>query len=250
MATRTYQGSRLLRFVVPVILAAFMAVALGLSLGASQAWAGAQPSSPRLEDLGGKTYTVSLKTAAQYKDNGLRQYQSVKKPYVAISDANSSNTSVATTWVDSYDIGDGKTIYVLKVQIKKTGKTKITYTFAGKKHTVTYIVKKYTNPLKSLKVGKKNYASLMNPKAIAHGGDTASAASLNDPFTGKITIKLKKGWKIKKCWYYKPYNGGMKYFKNGAAIPKWNTLYIWVKNGSQNETLYFNAYGRLRAGQI
>ena len=230
-------------------LALAIAVMLIVSLGAGWAWASSQPGTPRIEDLGGKTYTVSLKSQAANPDSGLRQYQSLKNPNKVIKGVKSSNKSVATATAKSFAVGKGKRVYILQVNIKKTGTTKLTYTFGNKKHTVKYVVKQYENPLETLEADNTNYAPMANPDQLSGGADTAFVKSLTAPFTGKVTITPQKGWKVKKCWYYTN-QGKIKYFKSGATLPKWITLFVWLKKGSQNEVVYYNAYGTLQDDQM
>ena len=227
------QRQRLSLLAALTFAATIATLALCLSVGAGKAWAGAQPGDLAIENLKG-TVVVSLKSKAEYPDGGYRQYQSSKNPNKAISAAKSSNKKVATVKANKSTY-NGSTYYWLTVQIKKAGTTKITYKFGGKKYSVKYKVKNYVNPLKKLKIGSKNYASKFNPKALSSGSDLA-VASVGSMPKGKVSIKLKSGWKFVKGWYWK--NNTMKYFKNGGKIPSGcQAIYLWVKKGNQRERL-------------
>ena len=230
-----------LAMIITALLAGAIALMLSLSLSTSQAWAGGQPDTPRLDDLG-KAYTVSYK--GKGIDSGYRQYQSLKYPNKSITKASSSNKKVATVRANHY--GDH---YTLGVTIKKTGTTKITYYFGGQKKTVKYTVKKYTNPVKTFKVGSKNYASLFAPKALKWGSEYAMGLSTAKSFSGKVNIKAAKGWKINKIWYYKN-NKKLTFIKNGKKVSKTIYVYVSLKRGKQKEILYLYAGGKngLRVG--
>ncbi len=82
----------------------------------------------------------------------------------------------------------------LYLKPKKTGKTTVTLKFkdpeTGETHTnkMKVTVYNYKNPFKSFKIGKKNYASKFKKRQTVEKVGPAS---------GKLKIKLKKGWKIK-----------------------------------------------------
>ncbi|RHQ91038.1 hypothetical protein DWX83_09475 [Ruminococcus sp. AF21-42] len=79
----------------------------------------------------------------------------------------------------------GKT--VLKVQVTENGKTKTV-------DTSEITVRKYSNPVKSLKVGNREYASKLNklPSANLYNVKTG---------TYKISCTAAKGWKVKEITY-------------------------------------------------
>ena len=221
----------------PLVLAmaAIVALAICLMVGASTAWAGAQPGSPTLEDLNKGTYIVSLRNKSG--ETEYHQFSSEKSPKAKIAHAKSSKPGVAD--VEVY--GEGG-FYSMQVLVKKVGTTKITYKWGGKKHTVKFVVKKYTSPVKSFKVGSKNYAAKFTPKAIGKtegGGSIVAVKAGSKPLTGKVNIKLAKGWKLLKVWYWTQSgnNWKMHYAKNGASVSKAKTLYAWVAKGKQRERL-------------
>lgn len=78
---------------------------------------------------------------------------------------------------------------MLRIMFKKAGTAKVSYVYKGKKHTVKYVVAKYVNPVKSFKVGGKEF------KGQFQAGEFGSA-----PYTasGKLSVKAAKGWKLLK----------------------------------------------------
>ena len=226
--------------VIGVMVALFAAMALSASLGASQAWAGAQPETPRLENLTAKSsYVVSFKDKGI--DYGYRQYQSIKVPGRKISNVKSSNPKVATIQLDHH-VYSGTHVYSINVTIKKAGTTKLSFKWGGKKYNIKYIVKKYTNPVKAFKIGSKDFASRFAPKALTHAGMYVSMGSKATSYNGKVQIQPAKGWKISKIWYWG--NNKLRFIKNGGTVSKAQTLYVSIKRGTQHEILYVYAGGK------
>lgn len=228
--------------VAVAILAGALAVALGLTLGASKAWAGGQPDSPRLEDLTHKTYTISYK--GKGVDSGYRQYQSVKAYSKKISNAKSSDTSVATVEVQAFK-ANGKRFYVLGVYVKKTGTTNISFKWGSKAYTVKYKVVPYANPVKSIKIGSKDFTKKFAPKALTWGSDSVMAGTSANSYSGKVVIKPAKGWTVKRIWCWKNASStSPKFVKNGAKVSSVKSVWISMTKGSQMELLYIYAGGK------
>lgn len=112
----------------------------------------------------------------------------------------------------------------IAVEYKKPGKTTISCTAKGKKLKTTFTVKKYSNPVKTLKIGSKSYTSKFNKVRIASSAKKISKQTLN--------IKAKKGWTID---WVSVYNGSSKYYTvNKKSFSKKVTLnkkggYVMVK---------------------
>lgn len=77
----------------------------------------------------------------------------------------------------------------------KAGKTTITCTVKGVKLKTTLTVKKYTNPCKSIKVGKQNLTSKFKNTDVYRTNKGYKNQTLN--------IKMNKGWKISSVYVYK-----------------------------------------------
>ena len=140
-----------------------------------------------------------------------------------------SNVKVANKKIVSVETVSKKKIDLYG---KKAGKTTISYTYNGKTHKATVIVKKYAKPVSSIKIGSKNYASKFKSRC---------SASLNvDACKGKvIKVKPASGWKLAyiKFGYIKytadDWNVATKRISNGSKIPKVDVgleIYIVMKN--------------------
>ena len=219
-------------------LASIMVVALGLSLNVGEAWAGGAPGAPTIKDLSGKSFTVMYK--GEGYDTGYRYYSADKKK---ITNVSSSNPSVATAGAMHYG-----SYYGLQVQISSVGTTKISYKINGKKRSVNYVVKEYANPFASFKVGGKDYTSAFNPGSIKYSSAYVVAGSLS----GKLSVKLAKGWKLVKAWVP---GKKIKYVKNGSKISKTKSIGLYIKKGKQKEQIWLTAmsqasYNRLMATSL
>ena len=114
----------------------------------------------------------------------------------------------------------------LYVTVKVNGKTY--------KKTCTYTFVKYTNPFKTLKIGKKNLVSYYakEPEPNLYG----VVSRLN----GKLTYSLKAGYKVEKIEYSRfvnANNGSIKMYsiKKGQKLPKdFMALFIKLKNTKNN----------------
>lgn len=97
---------------------------------------------------------------------------------------------------------------------KKAGKATITCTVKGVKLKTTFTVKKYTNPVSSIKIGSKNYTSSFAKNTYTYTSKKVSKKTLS--------VKAKKGWTIKSVSVY---NGGSKYYNvNKSSYSKKITL--------------------------
>lgn len=205
-------------------LASIVVVALGLSLNVGEAWAGGAPGGPMIKDLSGKSLTVMYK--GEGHEDGHRTYSADKKNK-KITNVSSSNPSVATAKVLHF-----KSYYNLQVQINSVGTTTISYKINGKKHSVNYVVKEYANPFASLKIGGKDYTSAFNPGSVEYYSAFSGAKSLS----GKLSVKLAKGWKLVKAWWA-PGNT-LKFIKNGSKVSKAKFIGFYIKKGKQKEQLW------------
>ena len=84
----------------------------------------------------------------------------------------------------------------LCVKTKKAVKGTVSYTasFKGKKqnYKLSVTAVKYKNPFKSIKVGKTDYAKFFKKSAYTH--------SLKKEISGKLSIKMNKGFKLEKVF--------------------------------------------------
>ena len=123
----------------------------------------------------GCTYTVIY--YPDKADAGMDVWNMYSGKHKAVTSVKSSNKKVATVKLDQ-----GKKSFSLTV--KKAGKTKITYKYKGKKFAIVFKAVKYRNPVASLKVGKKQYASAFSKRPISDLGLSG----------GKLVVKAASGW--------------------------------------------------------
>ena len=112
----------------------------------------------------------------------------------------------------------------IEVEVQKAGTATLICIYKGDRYKVKYIVKEYVNPVKTLKIGKKNYAKMF--KKLNCVLDYAY------PFSGKLNIVPAKNWVLKKAQLtYLTKDGGLrtKTVKNGAKI-KGVALSLTLKN--------------------
>ena len=216
------------------ILAAVAAIALALSCGAGKAWAGGGGSIDYLD----KNKTVYVSYLGKDLDLGVRGYGDAK----SIAKEKSSNTQVATVAV--YKTTTGGTWYNMVVTLKRPGATKLSYTHAGKKHAVNYVIKKYANPIKAFKIGAKNYASLFTAKKMqCNSNGSYSAATPAKAFNGKMKITPAAGWKVNSI--HTSTSAGIAKLKNGSKLKATTFLQVEMKNKKtgQLENFLFSAMG-------
>ena len=119
---------------------------------------------------------------------------------------------------------------VIDLSFKKPGKTTLSYKWKGKKHKVRITVKKYHNPLKSLKIGSKQYKGKFDKYATNVFWTYESGGSADSYLKGKIKVKPKKNWKVKSIKYLKWNSEGLGKVKSGGKIPKSEGVIITCYN--------------------
>ena len=236
MGTKTSAMRAPLALVAATILAATMALAIGLSIGTGKAWAGSTPS---IEDLRVKTYTLSYKGIDL--DVGYRSFSSTKAPKKAITKAKSSNKKVATV-----KVGKSGGMYYLRVNLKAAGKSKISFTHNGKKYACTFVVKNYVNPVKSLMIGESDYAVLFDLDRMKYrSGFGIEADVLLRNLNGKVSVKPAGGWKVGKVVSVTYKNKKpMKTIKNGATVKDANSVQVQMVNKKTKAIEWLNLYAR------
>lgn len=120
-----------------------------------------------------------------------------------------SNKNMKVSAKDGYKDG-----YIRVDYGKKAGKATITCTVKGVKLKTTFTVKKYTNPVSSIKIGSKNYTSSFAKNTYTYTSKKVSKKTLS--------VKAKKGWTIKSVSVY---NGKSKHYDvNKSSYSKKITL--------------------------
>lgn len=144
-----------------------------------------------------------------------------------VSGLKSSNKAVVTVKLSKSTYGTSQTYYTILAVPKKAGTATVSFKCQGKTYKIKVTVKKYVNPVKSVKIG-----------ATTVPGSRFKSSSETDfsyaKFAGKkvkTTVTLTKGWKLDKLYIYSgnnPANGSMKpaieYLqKDGCAVNPWQT---------------------------
>lgn len=95
-------------------------------------------------------------------------------------------------------------------ELRKPGKATITYKFNGKTYTHKLVVRKYANPVKTFKIGTKNYATKFKKY---------SSAQITAKLAGKkVKVTPAAGWKLK--YILVANDKGEKHVKNGYTFKK------------------------------
>ena len=160
-----------------------------------------------------------------------REYPVYSGPASGISKVKSSNKKVAS--VATRKEGSGVEVYL---KVKKPGTTNLSYKVKKNGKTVSYKVRYnfYKNPFKTLKVGKANYKSQFN------NGDYSTLMMGK----GKVSIKLKKGWKVKSIKVQGGGRGWRKLKKGEQVdIEHKHSLRITLKNTKYRYTADFWIWG-------
>jgi len=156
-----------------------------------------------------------------------------------ISRIKSSNTKVLTVKKSSVKNSSG-----VEITAKKAGKAVVSFRAKKGKNTYSYkctvTVRKYTNPIKTLKLGNKNYRSQFA---------NYDYFNLNSKKTvkGKLTVSAAKGWKLKEIQLYNSKTQKAKTIKNKSTVSlknKTNTLWLTFTNTKtkRNTVIFLTNY--------
>lgn len=153
----------------------------------------------------------------------------------------SSNTSIATVTKRKVD----DKMYIVYVVAKKTGTVTVTMTVNKKKYTSKVTIKKYENPISSIKVGKTTFSGSKFNKNIKYNVKYSQFQNKN----ANVTVKLKSGWKvfndgnleyIRKGWNKSEFfkNGGRISIKGGSGFK----VIFSAVNTKTNQVMHFCLY--------
>ena len=209
------------------IVACAVALVVSLSSSVETAWAGGGSA---LEDIySGTVKTTVVKNPPNAYLNSIYYYSqknASQKP-TAVKSSNPSVVSAKVQTIKGYSSGSytSPDYYPLVVTVKKAGTATLAFKHAGKVHKVKFIVTNYENPVKSLKVGSKEYADSLNVKSlVARSNSMMYSTTAQTNATGKVVVKPKSGWKL--C----SLASGLTKLKNGTSkTSAWN-LDVALKN--------------------
>jgi len=161
------------------------------------------------------------------------------------SSLKSSNKAVATLKQESQK-WNGQTHYTLYLVSKKAGTTTVSFKCNGKTYKTKVTVRKYVNPIKSIKIGNTTIAGSMFKSA---SNRTISYAKFADKKV-KVKINLAKGWELTKSYVNGRFVGSFDCYQNGWAksdsVKNGGT--ITIKGGSGYEITI--AASNKKTGQI
>lgn len=218
------------RRILSVVICAAMFMTCFAVMGMSQRVYAASA----LDDLSGTwemTYYPSKKSYNYY------DIENMKNVTIDMATVKISKPEVVDFIKKKWD-SEGDTYYT--VRVKKAGKATITFkakepnagdeTYVAKKITINSI--KYLNVVKTFKIGKKNFKTKFKKEGYYWQKKKIS---------GKLNVKVKKGWKIKGMWYGNYSTGKEKKVKNGKKITLKKNTYvsIWVKKNGKNINYYY-----------
>ena len=124
----------------------------------------------------------------------------------------------------------------LMVRFKKPGKATVTFKFEEKKYTIKCIVAKYTNPLKTFKIGSTNLTKRFQNKST-------SLMKKGIP-SGKVTVVPSAAWKIVRFEYHDESKGKVvkpKTIKKLSSDHQWLNVVVKHKKSGACLTLKLTA---------
>ena len=174
---------------VSVITALAMLMSCFMVIGAGAAFANDEEISP-LDDYFDFYY---FPKGGDYNNDW--GFASASEWEIDLDSVVNENPQVAVMRKAVYDEGDASYVF----DVKGVGKTVMTFKARPVNaaeytdYNVTIETEKYVCPVKSFKIGKKDYASKFKKIDWADQGKTIS---------GKVNVKAKKGWKLVKIIFY------------------------------------------------
>ena len=123
-----------------------------------------------------------------------------------VSGLKSSNKAVVTVKLSKSTYGTSQTILAVP---KKAGTAIVSFKSQGKTYKIKVTVKKYVNPVKSVKIG----ATTVPGSRFKSSSETGLSYAKFAGKKVKTTVTLAKGWKLDKLYIYSgnnPANGSMK----------------------------------------
>ena len=147
-----------------------------------------------------------------------------------VSGLKSSNKAVVTVKLSKFTYGTPQTYYTILAVPKKAGTATVSFKCQGKTYKIKVTVKKYVNPVKSVKIG----ATTVSGSKFKSSSETSLSYAKFAGKKVKTTVTLAKGWKLGESYIYSgnnPANGSVKpaigYLQKG-----WRR-YASVANGSK-----------------
>lgn len=147
-----------------------------------------------------------------------------------ITNLKSSNKKVVTVYKSTWGLG-------IAMEAKKAGTTTITFnTKIGTKtysHRCKITVTNYQSPIKTLKIGKKNYASQLSDINYI---DLDGVKNLK----GKLSVAMNKNWKINNMYIWDSKTDKSKKAKNNKSIELKKNQSLWISCYNKKTSEYID----------
>ena len=115
-----------------------------------------------------------------------------------VSGLKSSNKAVVTVKLSKSTYGTSQTYYTILAVPKKAGTATVSFKCQGKTYKIKVTVKKYVNPVKSVKIG----ATTVPGSRFKSSSETSLSYAKFAGKKVKTTVTLAKGWKLDKLYIY------------------------------------------------
>ena len=126
-----------------------------------------------------------------------------------VSGLKSSNKAVVTVKLSKSTYGTSQTYYTILAVPKKAGTATVSFKCQGKTYKIKVTVKKYVNPVRSVKIG----TTTVSGSRFKSSSETSLRYAKFARKKVKTTVTLAKGWKLGELYIYSgnnPANGSMK----------------------------------------
>ena len=110
----------------------------------------------------------------------------------------SSNKAVVTAKLSKSTYGTSQTYYTIQAVPKKAGTATVSFKCQGKTYKIKVTVKKYVNPVKSVKIG----ATTVSGSRFKSSSETSLSYAKFAEKKVKTTVTLAKGWKLGELYIY------------------------------------------------
>lgn len=202
--------------ILSLICAAVMMFSLCLILGVKSEAAAKAPTIDKSIVMFRNSYNRTIRIKNMKKGDVITKAVPKGNDYSIVS-AYTSDERYNEIWVNTFNSSKSGTTKVL-VNVKRGKKT---YKLSMKVKVISFV-----SPMQSAKIGKTNVK-----KAITNTAD----ALLKKNCSGKLTIKMKKGWTITEIYQFGATGKSMKLKNNKKVNTSKGRIFITVKNKKANQ---------------
>ena len=202
--------------ILSLICAAVMMFSLCLITGVKSEAAAKAPTIDKSIVMFRNSYNRTIRIKNMKKGDVITKAVPKGNDYSIVS-AYTSDERYNEIWVNTFNSSKSGTTKVL-VNVKRGKKT---YKLSMKVKVISFV-----SPMQSAKIGKTNVK-----KAITNTAD----ALLKKNCSGKLTIKMKKGWTITEIYQFGATGKSMKLKNNKKVNTSKGRIFITVKNKKANQ---------------